>query len=69
MGNLKRAVFEFERETKNTVRFNERVEPMGVPVIGILYVQKATLQQLEYRQGDDLVVTLTAPHGGENDGK
>lgn len=34
------ATFEFEKETKNTVRFNEKPEPGKPPVIGTLYVQK-----------------------------
>ena len=34
-------VFDFERETKNTIRFAERVEEEAEAVIGTLYVQKA----------------------------
>ncbi len=51
--------FENERETKNTVRFQEKVEKGGSPAIGTLYVQKSTLEKLEYESGDDLTVTLS----------
>jgi hypothetical protein len=36
-------VFEREKETKNTVRFQEVVADGGRPVIGPLYVQKSWL--------------------------
>jgi len=38
--------FEFERETKNAVRFKETSTP---PVVGTLYVQKWFLQE-EYKK-------------------
>lgn len=34
--------FTWERETKNTQRFQEVVAPDAIPVIGTLYVAKAT---------------------------
>ena len=37
--------FEFERETKNTIRFNEIDEGCGT-CIGTLYVQKDALDEL-----------------------
>ena len=33
-------LFEKEKETKNTVKFEEKPEPGSPPVIGSLYVQK-----------------------------
>ena len=38
-------VFEFERETKNTVRLTE-VEGNDAPVIGALYLQKHAYKKL-----------------------
>ena len=32
--------FEFEKETKNSVRYKEIPEPGTAPIIGTLYVQK-----------------------------
>lgn len=37
--------FEKEKETKNTIRFSEKVED-SPPVIGTLYVQKWALKQI-----------------------
>ena len=39
------AVFEYERETKNTVRLTE-VETDEAPIIGTLYIQKHTFKKL-----------------------
>lgn len=43
--SLIEAVFEFERDTKNTVRFQE-VEGDEAPVIGTLYLQKHAYKKL-----------------------
>jgi len=54
-------VFDVERETKNTVRFQENMEQASsedTPKIGTLYVQKSTLKQLGYKDGSQLIVTL-----------
>ena len=32
--------FEFEKETKNSVRYKEVAEPGKAPIVGSLYVQK-----------------------------
>lgn len=45
-----------ERDTKNTVRYLEVIEPNGVPKIGTLYVQKPTVE--EFKLGDRIVVTF-----------
>lgn len=37
--------FTVERETKNTLRFQEEVQPGEQPVIGTLYVQKTALDK------------------------
>ncbi len=39
------AIFDRERETKNTVRFEERVGD-DPPIIGTLYIQKWALRRL-----------------------
>ena len=52
--------FEFEKATKNTIRFKESdVGPLDVARIGTLYVPKATLKELGYNEGDKLVVNLS----------
>ena len=49
--------FKRERETKNTVRFEEEVSDSGEPpVIGTLYLQKWALKRLEDPQS--VVVTV-----------
>lgn len=48
-----------ERITKNTVRFQEQPQSdLDVPAIGTLYVQKAKLAQIGYKEGDTLTITL-----------
>ncbi len=37
--------FKFERETKNTVRFEEVAVPGTPPIMGTVYVQKWVLDQ------------------------
>ena len=52
--------FEFEKDTKNCIRFKEVLDgPLDVPVIGTLYVQKNALKTLEYKDGYKLVATLS----------
>ena len=52
--------FEFEKDTKNTIRFKGALSgPLDVAQIGTLYVPKATLKALGYKEGDKLVVTLS----------
>lgn len=55
-----RLLFKVERETKNTVRYNEQVKRGEAPAIGVLYVRKTALQNLGVTAEDDLVVTLSA---------
>lgn len=60
MGGKKMKVeFMKEKETKNTIRFKEVVAGDLPPVIGTIYIPKQTLQDLEYRDGDAVVVELT----------
>lgn len=53
--------FEFDKETKNTVRFQEVPGPGEEDhemVIGPLYVQKRALKELKYHEGAVLEVSL-----------
>ncbi len=53
--------FEMEKETKNTIRFKEVVGgPLDTPNIGTIYVPKATLKQIGYEPGTQLIVELKA---------
>ena len=53
---MRELTFEFNKETKNTVRFSEVVADDGTPVIGELYVQKSAL-------GNDRPKTLNVTIG------
>jgi hypothetical protein len=52
------AIFVEEKDTKNCVRFQEELSDLGAPVIGTLYVQKYTLNQMGYKRGQKLEMTL-----------
>ncbi len=57
--NAVKLSFVFDRETKNTIRFAEKVEnQLDTPQIGTVYVAKAALKALGWKQGNDLVLTL-----------
>ncbi len=57
--NAAKLTFAFERETKNTIRFQEQVaDQLDTPQIGTLYVAKATLKALGWKQGNLLSITL-----------
>ena len=56
-----KVTFEFEKDTKNTIRFKEVLSgPLDAPSIGTLYVPKQTLKQLEYKEGCKLIVDISA---------
>jgi len=60
-------LFQEERETRGTFRFSEIV-PEGIleePKVGTIYVRKATLAMLGWKQGQTLAVTLEVRDGGE----
>lgn len=53
--------FEFERDTKNTIRFKEVVNgPLDTPRIGTLYISKSSLKELGYTEGAKLEVSISA---------
>ena len=48
-----------EKQTKNTVRFAEKLESeYDAPVIGTLYVPKATLKQIGYKGEGEIVLEI-----------
>lgn len=52
-----KVTFEFEKDTKNTIRFKEVLNgPLAN--IGTLYVPKMTLKAIGYQEGQKLEVTL-----------
>lgn len=55
-----KVLFEMERETKNTVRFQEVTGSKFDPTeIGTLYVQKNCLKRIGYKEGQMLEVNLS----------
>lgn len=51
--------FAFERETKNTIRFTEQVaDQLDTPQIGTIYVAKAALKSLGWKQGNTLKANI-----------
>lgn len=48
----------FNKETKGTVRFQELVENGKDPIIGMLYMPKATLQIMGYEPGDGITIDV-----------
>lgn len=55
-----KVTFGIDRETKNTIRFNEVTENfLDTPKVGTIYVPKATLKELGYEPGKQLHMTLS----------
>ncbi len=52
-------LFEFDKETKNTVRFQE-VPVDGKVLIGPVYVQKEGLKEISYEDGQMIKIDITA---------
>lgn len=49
-----------ERETKNTIRFQEQVKgDLDVPQIGTLYISKAMLKDLQWKRGAALKISVS----------
>lgn len=52
--------FKMDRATKNTIRFAEVTESdLDAPKIGTIYVPKATLKVLGFKDGGTLVVEIS----------
>lgn len=50
-------IFDFDKETKNTIRFQERFNQDGIAV-GTLYIQKYILDDLGYQDGDSIEIDI-----------
>jgi len=50
-----------EKATKNTIRFSEVLESeLDAPTIGVIYVPKATLKAIGWKEGKPLEVEINA---------
>ena len=53
--------FAEERETKNTIRFQEQVlGELDVPQIGTIYLSKALLKDLGWKRGQHVSISVSA---------
>lgn len=53
-------IFEMEKDTKNTIRFKEVVPgPLDTPKVGTVYIPKATLKEVGYEVGKQLVIGIS----------
>ena len=50
--------FEVEKETKNSVRFKEVCEPDATPIVGTIYIPKATLAAQGWKKGAPVTIDL-----------
>ena len=48
--------FKFEKETKNTIRFQEVTDDSVM--IGPVYIQKEALKEIGYKEGKDLEIEV-----------
>lgn len=54
-------VFKEERDTKNTIRFQEQVnDDLDSQKIGTVYVAKSALKEMGWKRGQNLCVTIKA---------
>jgi hypothetical protein len=50
-----------EKATKNTIKFSEVLESeLDAPSIGVIYVPKATLKAIGWKEGKTLTVEISA---------
>lgn len=56
-----KVTFEFEKATKNTVRFAEVLESeLTAPKIGTVYIPKSTLGELNWKSGMKITMEVKA---------
>lgn len=56
-----KVAMEMEKTTKNTIRFTEVLEnELDAPKIGTIYVPKATLGAIGWKEGKKLVIEISA---------
>lgn len=49
--------FEYEKDTKNTIRFKEVLEDeLDTAKVGTIYIQKSFLKELGYEKGSDIKI-------------
>ncbi len=54
-----KVVMEMEKATKNTIRFAEVLEnELDAPKVGTIYVPKATLGSIGWKEGRKLIINL-----------
>ena len=53
-------IFTVERETKNTIRFAEVVEPGESAKVGVVYIPKGTLAEIKWADGKTIKLSLKA---------
>lgn len=61
MTNPLRLTFTPERETKRTWRFQEDVAVDEEPMVGTIYVRKATLKTMGWQNGDSIILSISLP--------
>lgn len=55
-----KVVLEFEKATKNTIRFAEVLDSeLAAPKVGSIYVPKSTLGEIKWKEGDKLVMEIS----------
>ena len=55
-----KATFEFEKATKNTIRFTEVLESeLTAPKVGSIYIPKSTLGEIEWSEGKKIMLEIT----------
>lgn len=60
-----RVVFTMEKATKNTIRFEEVLESeLTAPKVGSVYVPKATLGEIGWKEGDVLTIDISVDRKG-----
>ena len=52
-----------DKTTKRTIRFAEDVKEDEDKILGTIYVPKKTLNEIGYKEGDELEVTLSVKKG------
>lgn len=52
-----------DKKTKRTIRFSEDIKEYEDKILGQIYVPKKTLNEIGYKEGDELEVTLSVKKG------
>ena len=58
---MMKVVFEMEKATKNTIRFQEILEhELDAPKVGTIYIPKATLSAIGWKEGKKVSIEIEA---------